>query len=561
MSRKAKNEKTGQTERRALEWMILLAPFLMGLFFDWTCAVMSICLAVLLLYMLRRGILRGTGSPAFLAAVTTVCFLALGTLWGTDRGMALAGAVHFLPLPLFVLALEQFPPEERTGFLRKIPCAACVMVILSLLLSKVFRLEGWFLVAGRQAGFFQYPNTYALYLLAALILVLFGERPRFGPIPWLLVLMLGIALSGSRTVFVLLFAVLVFFLFWTRDRKLRMQVLALGGILVLASLGYVIATGNRGSIGRFLTISLSSSEFLGRLLYARDAIPVILKRPLGLGYLGYYWLQGSFQTGVYTVQHVHNEFLQLLLDVGWIPAGLLVWALLRAFRSRSSNCCRRVLMTALSLHFLLDFDTQFVAVAMLFFLAMDVEPQAEHRISNKTFPAAVLLASAAVSLWIGTASFFYYLRNNETAAAIYPGYTMAQVNLLSTAEEQEGARLAGRILKKNDKVAAAYDVKALAQFHSGDYAGMAESKRAAIRLSRYRLRGYMEYFEFLQRAYEISLQQHNEEAAAGYLKEMKEIPEMLRSVKESTSSLGWKIKDQPQLELPDSYMLWLKAHG
>ena len=71
----------------------------------------------------------------------------------------------------------------------------------------------------------------------------------------------------------------------------------------------------------------------------------------------------------------------------------------------------------------------------------------------------------------------------------------------------------------------------------------------------------MEYFELLQRAYEISLQQHNEEAAAEYLKEMKEIPEMLRSVKESTSSLGWKIKDQPQLELPDSYMLWLKAHG
>ena len=46
--------------------------------------------------------------------------------------------------------------------------------------------------------------------------------------------------------------------------------------------------------GRFLTTSLHSSTLLGRLLYAQDALPVILRHPFGLGYRSYTYMQGSF---------------------------------------------------------------------------------------------------------------------------------------------------------------------------------------------------------------------------------------------------------------------------
>ena len=84
---------------RMLQWLMLSAPYLLGLFFPWTSAVISVMLAGMLLAMLKTKHLCFTKSPAFLASAGLVLFLLLGVLWGTDRGMALVGAVQFLPLP------------------------------------------------------------------------------------------------------------------------------------------------------------------------------------------------------------------------------------------------------------------------------------------------------------------------------------------------------------------------------------------------------------------------------------------------------------------------------
>ena len=348
-----------------LEWLLLICPFLLGCFFPWGSALISLILIALLLLLLRRGLFCVTHSAPFLAAVSIVLFHLGGMIWGTDRGMALVGAVQFLPLPLFVLLLEQYPPDQRMELLRRMPYTASSMVILSFPLSSISFLKDWFLVAGRQAGFFQYPNTYAIFLLFALVLVLFGASLRFGRLPWLVLLTLGILLSGSRIVFFLLLAVFLIFFVREKSRKARLSVLIIAGAVVLGSILYALLTGNRESIGRFLTSSFTASEFVGRLLYARDAIPVILRHPLGLGYTGYHCLQGSFQTGVYSTQHVHNEFLQLLLDVGWVPAGLFLWALWRGLRSREGGFCRKMLLAVLLLHCLLDFDTQFISITLL----------------------------------------------------------------------------------------------------------------------------------------------------------------------------------------------------
>ena len=135
-----------------LEWLLLLCPFLLGGFFPWGSALVSLVLITLLLLLLRRGLLCGTHSAYFLAAVSIVLFHLGGMIWGTDRGMALIGAVQFLPLPLFVLLLEQYPPDQRMELLRRMPYAASAMVILSFPLSSISFLKDWFLVAGRPAG-------------------------------------------------------------------------------------------------------------------------------------------------------------------------------------------------------------------------------------------------------------------------------------------------------------------------------------------------------------------------------------------------------------------------
>ena len=76
-----------------------------------------------------------------------------------------------------------------------------------------------------------------------------------------------------------------------------------------------VAAGSAGILERFTNISFGASTFLGRILYVQDALPLILKHPFGLGYYGYYFIQQSVQTGVYTVVNAHNELIQILLDV------------------------------------------------------------------------------------------------------------------------------------------------------------------------------------------------------------------------------------------------------
>lgn len=547
----------------ALEWLLLLCPFLLGCFFPWGSALVSLILIALLLLLLRRGLLCVTRSAPFLAAVSIVIFHLGGMIWGTDRGMALIGAVQFLPLLLFVLLLEQYTPEQRMGLLRKMPYAASAMVILSFLLSRIPFLESWFLVAGRQAGFFQYPNTYAVYLLFALVLVLFGASLRFGRLPWLILLTLGIILSGSRIVFFLLMAVFLVFFVREKSGKARLSVLIIAGAAVLGSVLFVLLTGNRESIGRFLTSSFTASEFVGRLLYARDAIPVILRHPLGLGYTGYRCLQGSFQTGVYSTQHVHNELLQLLLDVGWIPAGLFLWALWRSLRSRGGGFCRKMLLGVLLLHCLLDFDTQFVSVAILLFLVLDAEPQARKLsaagVRRRLF-AGLLSVSGLLSVWLGAASFFSYLGNSSAAFRLYPGCTAAMIDLLSGAPEADLGPLADRILRLNQSIALAHDVKAEVDFSAGNVSGMIAHKQEALRLSRYNLAEYLDYFDRLRYARDLYLQAGDTVSADRCLSLIAEIPGMLEEADGQTSQLGRMIKDQPDLTLPPPYISWMEKH-
>ncbi|MBO6039726.1 MAG: O-antigen ligase family protein [Oscillospiraceae bacterium] len=546
--------KPAQRPALPLETLLLLAPFFFGCYYPWVSALASLCLLSLLFLWQRAGPLAFRASPLLFTTVSIVLFHLLGTLWGVDRGMAPVGAVKFLPLPLLVLALDQFRPEERMRLFRRLPYAACVMVILSLLLSLVPALKAWFIINSRQAGFFQYPNTYALYLLVAVAVVLFGEPLRFGPLPYLAVLLAGIALSGSRTVFVLLIPVLVFACIWEKDKKRKTQLAGFFAALLVLGTAAVVLTGDRATLGRFLTISLESSEFLGRLLYARDALPVILRHPFGLGYLGYSWLQGSFQTGVYAVRHVHNELLQLLLDAGWIPAVLFVISFVRAFRVPRNRLLRSVLLTVIGLHCLLDFDTQFVSVALLLFLVMDTEPQ-----SGKTGKAGTTAAAAGVllglfTLYFGAADFTSFCGKPEAAVKLYPGYTSALVDLLpkaQTAEELDA--IADRILRVDGSVALAHSAKSRTAFSQGKFNAAVQEKEEAIRLAKYTRAEYLDYFDMLEEAYGIYTAAGEEASAAFCLEKMAAIPRMLRETEAGTSRLGRAILDQPDLDFPEEY--------
>ncbi|URW88625.1 O-antigen ligase family protein [[Ruminococcus] torques] len=180
----------------------------------------------------------------------------------------------------------------------------------------------------------------------------------------------GIIMSGSRTVFVLT-AVAVIWVFAAKSsgKKVIISVFAAGAVVAVI---LAVAAGSAGILERFTNISFGASAFLGRILYVQDALPLILKHPFGLGYYGYYFIQQSVQTGVYTVVNAHNELIQILLDAGVIPAVFMGAAVLRSVFTKRTQSRNRIVLSIMILHSLFDYDFQFLAMGFVLILFLDM---------------------------------------------------------------------------------------------------------------------------------------------------------------------------------------------
>ena len=106
----------------------------------------------------------------------------LSCLWAVDSGMALMGVVKFLPLLLFYVLVSGLT-DEREKMIASLPMLGCLMTAFSFVMMQFEVFEQWVSVAGRLSGFFQYPNTYALFMLICLILVMW--RFDYKKIDWL----------------------------------------------------------------------------------------------------------------------------------------------------------------------------------------------------------------------------------------------------------------------------------------------------------------------------------------------------------------------------------------
>ena len=166
-----------------------------------------------------------------------------------------------------------------------------------------------------------------------------------------------------------------------------------------------------------------------------------------------------------------------------------------------------------------------------------------------------------LSLWLGSASFLYYVRKPASALRVYPAYTAALVDLLPDASGQELGPLADRVLQLNQSIALAHDAKAEVDSSDGNFSGMCSHKQEAIRLSRYNLAEYLDYFDLLRCSRDLYLQTGDIVSADRCMALIEEIPAMLEAADNQTSRLGQMIHDQPNLILPPPYISWMEKHA
>lgn len=544
-----------QQEHRILCWLFAVLPFFSGGYYTFLSVPVSALLLILLLQTVRKnGYLRLFANFGSISIGAVGLVLALCVIWAVDRGMAPMGFVRFLPVVLLTLLLMQLDEAVKPRLYEGIPLAGTMMTVCSISMMFLPTLTEIVAPDGRLAGFMEYPNTFALFLLIGVILSLTGERPGRREFLNAAVCMFGIMLSGSRTTFILLVVSLAALCL---SRKRKGFILGTVGILALVLLLSTAADKLSlfQSADRYLTTSAQDSTFLVRLLYFKDALKVILRHPLGLGYMGYANLQGSFQNGVYHVTYVHNELLQLLLDVGWIPVILLLLAFIKAFFKKNADSRTRLLMFAILGHCMMDFDLQFLSVWFLLIPLLELHTGTRRQLSGGRSVVAALGSLAVLfSLWLGIGDLCHNAGWSEACLKVYPFHTTELVRQLPGQTDLAALdETADRILALDSHVSLAHSAKANTAYASGDILSMMESKKAAIANARYTLEEYTDYFDKLYQAMELYAKQGDTVSAEICRQELLKIPKMLSNVLEDTDPLAWKVQHVPELELPQEY--------
>lgn len=549
-----------KTYLNSLRVIMAVSLLAVGLFYELTSAVVSAVLFVWLVLLAKRQKLGFRRNAASVTAIAVYIGYCVSILWSVDKGLSVWGVAKYLPVPLMALCLLQTDSDERSTVLNDLPWIGAVTVLVSFALQFIPSLHGLFTSSDRLAGFFQYPNTFACFMLLGLeILILNEEKINVWRVLCAIVLVFGLIQSGSRTVFVLAIPVLLVSLF-IRLRK-KPKVLVIGAVSVAAVfIVMILALGGSYSVSHLLALSTSESTLLGRLLYWKDALPVIGSHPFGLGYLGYYMSHGSFQTGLYSVRWVHNELLQMLLDIGWIPAVIAIVAVVKAVLAKQPTVRKVVLLTLLA-HCMMDFDLEYIAMYFIVLLCLDWDT-GKTKTLKLTVPAKAVSAVLILgSLYIGVGSTLYYSGKTEASVKVYPWNTQARMELLTEAETaEEMDEQADAILALNDTIALAWDAKAEAAYSRGDFGAVIDAKNNALANTKYIRNEYVDYFNKLAVGYQLYLQAGDTKSAQICLDEIIGIQSRIDRVLAATDELAWKITDKPYLVMPDEYTQFVEAH-
>ncbi len=479
--------------------------------------------------------------------------------YAVDRGLAFLGFVKFLNLTAAALICSQTGADSRMKVLRCVPFIGCFQMLFAVPAYFIGPMREYFYTYGRFHGGFGYSNSFALFLLCGIVILFFSGIELKAPLKLTaaVVLIAGILLSGSRMTFILLVPVLVFTA--VKQKKYRVPLIVSGAVVIAAAAVYGIVSGNTENIARFLDFSVSESTYFDRLLYYYDALRMIPKHLFGLGYKGYQFAVPGAQSGFYSVTFVHCEYLQFILDTGVIPAAVFFAGYFKNF-FEDIPFGSKLLLGVIALHAAVDFDFQFLSVLLLVPLVMKYEEKAPVK-SKKKQPArpkykAVLTVVCAFALlggaYLSAATGLESAGNYSVASGLYPGLTMSRLALLRTETDADKAgELAGKIVKQNSYIAYAYDVLARRAAAENDFETAIEMKDEAVRRAPLTIEEYTDKFDILYRAITYADEKGDRELLLSACEKTVALPDELAEAKARLSTLGRKITDIPDLELPD----------
>lgn len=548
MAKKRKSARGAEKPRQntPLVFLLLALVPLFGGYYLFSVFLAGAVLTLLLVHTVwRAGAVRlPTGPEAWCLYILTACSL-LTIPFAVSAGMAFAGTLRLAVWVLFFLYAATYSPRERADILDAVAYEGAVLSLIAIVAFLCDAASGIDNPNGRIDGPFQYANTWSLYLLVCLILLMMRERRRAADWPAMAVLLCGIYLSGSRGVFLLLLPLTLLWGGYQLVKRRNVKTVAAAAVAAV-SIGALATVLSGGLVlSRLRAITLTSSSLNGRLLYCMDGLNMLLRHPLGVGYGGYLYIQPLEQTGVYILRFVHNEYLQAALD-GGIPAGLCMAGLCAAMLLRKGAPVReRAVVFVIAVHSLIDFDLQFSAVAFLLLLCGSGGRYRETALPRRRASAALCALCALVFGYFSTVYALDFFERPAAAHALFAAdLSLAEKRLQDFPDVEHAEPVADAIIASTDLSMLAWDCKLAAAARRADLSAMAEYKYQYLRLNRYRGEVYEDFAALLENA----CVQGSDSELVRYKTLAQAAITQLKEVNRTTSFLAYRIADKPELD-------------
>lgn len=540
-----------------LLFLLLVMIPLFGGYYDFSVLLAGAVLLPLLLWECRRsGTLRLPVGPEAWCLYGVWLFGLLVIPFSISPGMAFTGFLRQTVWVLFFLCASAYSIREREDILDVVAYEGALLALISTVAFVYNNAVGLEDRNGRIDGPFQYANTWALFLLVSLIILLTKEKQR--PADWGAAgaLLCGMFLSGSRGVFLLALGMGLAFggRYLLRNRRVLPLILAAGAVILIGGAATALSGGM--VLERLKAITLSSSSLNGRLLYYLDGLRMVLRHPLGLGRGGYLYQQPLEQTGVYVLRYVHNEYLQAALDSG-LPAGALTVTMAAALLFWKGLPVReRAVIAAITAHACIDFDFQFTAVMFLLLLCGAGGKTRRVPLKAKRVMLALCGSGMAVFCYFAAVYWLSFSGRPTQAAAMFPAdLSLAENCLQSHVSVEDAEPEADRILVSTDLSMLAWDCKFAACAQRADLNGMVHAKFQYLRLNKYRGEVYEDFTALLEQA----CVQGSPSERYQYQAFAQSTILLLEEVNQTTSPLAYRIADKPELEFSNNISARLKA--
>jgi O-antigen ligase len=301
-----------------------------------------------------------------------LCFLATQSLVRASQARKIAVVLAVYGCALAALALVQgIAPNGKLLWIRQ-P-----------------RMGGW--IYGSYVNHNHYAGLMELLVPIPLVLALshlVHEKERTAAGVAAAIMVGTIFLSGSRGGMIAIFVELaVLAVVLLRQKKSSYRIALAGAAFAIVLLSMLVWVGGKDLSGRVSSISTEArTEISGgmRLSIDRDAIQMFRQKPvLGWG-LGTFPVVHpefrSFYTNFF-VNEAHNDYLQLLAEMGLLGFGLMVWFLIVLYRravrkignwttdvSSAVTLACTLGFTGILVHSLFDFNLQIPANAAIFYV-------------------------------------------------------------------------------------------------------------------------------------------------------------------------------------------------